>query len=78
MRCLTHVQYVVVKPHDKCVIFLQLLLGLVFVVWNGSLECRKNPSTKKFSPIILTVSRSIMMSETQDMQKKKGFKCSKA
>ena len=35
------------------------------------LECRKSPSTKKFSPIILTVSRSIMMSETQDMQKKR-------
>ena len=54
-----------------CHFFLQLLLGQVFVVWNGSLECRKSPSTKKFSPIILTVSRSIMMSETQDMQKKR-------
>ena len=42
-----------------------------FVVRNGSLECRKSPSTKKFSPIILTVSRSIMMSEIQDMQKKR-------
>ena len=43
--------------------------GICCMEWK--LECRKSPSTKKFSPIILTVSRSIMMSETQDMQKKR-------